>query len=162
MWRKLLDHAQTQSKRMVDQNIVKHKDLLLHLKRNGATKPDIDVFNLQTSFVYFMKNIKSKINKIKNYCKENNLESALNMQADFIRLKDQLVDMENRSTVTNMVSCYINEPNVEKEDMIVYNNVSMYKQYFMLRKQYDAKLQTLAKVAIKQHQKITKYEDYIT
>lgn len=73
MWRKILEHAQTITKREIDQNIVKHRELLLHLKRSCTNKPDIDTFSLQNIFMYFFKDLQFNVNKIKKYCKENNL-----------------------------------------------------------------------------------------
>lgn len=56
------------------------------------------------------------------------------MQSDFNRFKDQLIEIEQRSSITSMVSSYLNQPSFNDEDMLIFNNVSIYKQYFMLRK----------------------------
>lgn len=46
LWNKLFQHAQTETKSLIDRNLVKHKDLLLHLKRTCKQQPDIDAFNM--------------------------------------------------------------------------------------------------------------------
>lgn len=85
---------------------MKYKDLLLHLKRKCIQQPDIDAFSLQTILGFFVKKLQAKIAEIKEHCKQNNLESALSMQNEFLSHKDQLMEIEQRSTITSMVSSY--------------------------------------------------------
>ena len=47
--------------------------------------------------------------EIKEHCKQNNLEGAMEMRSNFVHLKTQIEELESRSTITAMISTYLNQ-----------------------------------------------------
>jgi hypothetical protein len=94
--------------------------LLLHLKRTSQQLPDIDAFSLQMILTYYLNKLKDKLTKIKEHCKQNNLEGALDMRSNFLHLKTQLEELESRSTITAMVSSYFNQNDQADEDLMIF------------------------------------------
>jgi len=80
-----------------------------------------------------------KIKQIKDYCKQNNLVSALSMQQDLRMLTHQLLELEQRASVTSMFSSYLKNY-AQDDDLSLYQGLSQQKQFFILRKQYDSRM----------------------
>ena len=78
-WRQLMHHAKTVTKTLIDTNMTKHKDMLNYLRRSCDQQPDIDAFTLLVIYKNYIKRLNSKIIQVKEYCKKQNIESALNM-----------------------------------------------------------------------------------
>ena len=89
-----MDHAQQNTKPLIDMNLTKQKDLLLYLKRTSDDLPDIDAFTLQLIFKNYMKRISGKIHEIKEICKKSDVEGALVMRQDLMSFTRQLQELE--------------------------------------------------------------------
>ena len=89
-WRQLMDHSQNVTRALIDRNITKQRDMILYLKRTSDVTPDIDAFTLNVIFTNFNKRLQAKLNKIKENCKRNDLDMALEMRLDLDVLTRQL------------------------------------------------------------------------
>ena len=138
-----MDHAQQNTKPLIDMNLTKQKDLLLYLKRTSDDLPDIDAFTLQLIFKNYMKRISGKIHEIKEICKKSDVEEALVMRQDLMSFTRQLQELEQRSSVTSMFSSYL-KITQNDDDLFIYKGISQQKQYFLLRKQYDCRMKQLS------------------
>ena len=89
-WRQLMEHIKSITKKQIDLNLTKHKDLILYLQRSTEVKPDIDAFTLPYIYSNYIKRLQEKLLKIKELCKKGNLEQALLMRKDLAEFKQQL------------------------------------------------------------------------
>ena len=146
-WRQLMEHIKSITKKQIDLNLTKHKDLILYLQRSTEVKPDIDAFTLPYIYSNYIRRLQEKLLKIKDLCKKGNLEQALLMRKELAEFKQQLQELEERSTLTQMFHTYLKLPQ-EDEDLLIYKGVTCQKQFFLLRKQYDNRMKQLAKIGI--------------
>jgi hypothetical protein len=79
------------------------------------------------------------------------------MRHELKRFKQQLLELQQRSTVTAMFNSYT-KPSQNDEDLHIYSGLSQNKQFFLLRKQYDQRMKQLALLGDNQRKQIAKFE----
>ena len=100
------------------------------------------------------------MNEIRDICKNNNLEKALEMQEDLVVFIYQIRELEERSSMTGMFSTYI-RTSQNDDDLKICHGLSNHRQYYLLRKQFDDRMRKLANLSLAQRFRIQRYEHYI-
>jgi hypothetical protein len=168
----------------MDANLAKNKKLLVFLQKHSEIKPDIDAFTLPLIFQNFVRRLNEKMTLIKDLCRKNNLNCAISMSPELEKLKQQLLELEDRAKTTNLIAIYLNSLSPEKRDPMLVNQVlflpplqandedaseplvlqhtansslAQAEQLFILRKQFDSRMRNLCSVYLKQQFQMLKY-----
>ena len=163
-WSHLLDHAKRKTILQLNTNLEKHKALIGFLKSKSQIQPDIDAVTLLIIYKRYVQKLAEKIQQMKVLCQQNNLNQAIAMRYDYEQFTIYLTELEQRSTTTDLLASYmINRnpsrliPTVSRDTVLEtitlfspkaslkkFEGLTQTQKFFLLRKQYDARIKELS------------------